>query len=670
MGKVSRARVLVALCLNIFWNIVWLGGSCCSIWGCSSGSDKPSIGHYSDYDSSDAQGKSRPRVLVMRSPASLKTAGWKGKWEFAGCLYVLDRLGVSYRVIGPAELKDYEGGLLILANARNLENSALEESTRFVKRGGKILATYMTSFRREDNTPWQSRDFALSDLLGVTFKRWVGKAPMADALVSGDSRPIWLGRNHAMLVKPHKRSKVLAYWHRPQGEPAIVETQHSIYVGEDLFAPENCAAEDVVQLAAELMERLSPGVTGSRRNVQWPEPEPDFLPLRAVGPVVRIGLNVMGGELLLKASRTVRWREGSGREVVIKSGESGEVGVYSAAGKKLFSSSGWLGFTGVPYLEVYRFRPNGSFRWYAFRGTLLVTTRDGHLICVNKLPLEWYLAGVVPSEVPYYFPKEALKAMAVVARTYTLSHLGRHKEFDLCSTVHCQVYKGLLRESSATSRAVQATRGEVVRYRGRLCDTPFFAVCGGAGASAGDVWLTGSSVPYLRGTVDTVSGKLPTDAKRFIEHPEQCYCETASRFRWEERYSWQQLQSRIENGLEHILGDRYHGLGTLRALEVKARTELGRVKVLRVVGSKSSYDIYGDRIRWLFSGGKVGGVGALNSTFFYVGSFPGGVRIRGGGWGHGVGLCQEGAAGRAAAGWDYQRILRHYYSGTKVVKGW
>lgn len=130
-----------------------------------------------------------------------------------------------------------------------------------------------------------------------------------------------------------------------------------------------------------------------------------------------------------------------------------------------------------------------------YRGKLQIDVQSGYLIAVNVVPLETYVQGVVAGEVPFSWPAEALKAQAVAARSYALSHLVKRKSFDLYSDVRSQVYAGVAGERPSTTEAVKATAGEVLLYAGKVASTLYFSSSGGRTASAADVF--GSAIPYL-----------------------------------------------------------------------------------------------------------------------------------------------------------------------------
>jgi stage II sporulation protein D len=565
-------------------------------------------------------------VGVLYSPATRASQGWRWDWEWSGCKHALDSLGVEYEILSPEDIEGWSGRLLILPNVRNLSSQTVAS---IQAKEVKVLATYMSSYRSESNEPWEGNNFALSEVLGVDFKGWVGGGERAERLRLSDSlggKELPLGRGFSMLVDPKEGARVLASW--PGGEAAIVESTRGIYVGEDLFCPENSDSKPVLQLVGTLLNRLEKNVAGAPQRMTFSEtPEPPATSLSESGRTVRVGLGQLEGETVLRAPESLsvngdsklkfhRWLKGSAVEVI-----------------------------GQPYVEVLRLRENGTYRWSAYRGTLRIT-KDGDL--TNVLDFEEYLAGVVPGEVPSYFPEESLKAMSVVARTYGLSQLGRHQTYDVCDTVHCQVYRGLGKESKSTNLAVAATSGELLTFEGQPVNALFHAVCGGTTAASVEAWPGGADKPYLSSRDDGT------------------YCAHSGRYRWQQEYSQSELTATLRTALEATRGSEYRGLSTLQDMRVEERGPSGRVRVLSIESPELTYQIKGDAIRWLFSGGRISTAG-LQSTLFEVEKKEDGYVIKGGGWGHGVGLCQQGASGRAKAGQSYQQILHHYYPETALL---
>ncbi|HEX8433873.1 MAG TPA: SpoIID/LytB domain-containing protein [Archangium sp.] len=312
---------------------------------------------------------------------------------------------------------------------------------------------------------------------------------------------------------------------------------------------------------------------------------------------------------------------------------------------------------------------NHGFEDRGFRGTLqLSVDRHGTLAVVNVVKLEELLKGLVPSEIYSRAHPEALKAQAVTARGEVLAKVGIKHLADpylLCSEQHCAVYKGRTGEAASTTAAVEATRGEALfAADGRLVDSVYSAMCGGHTEDNDVVW-GGPPNPSLRGRPDLIGPTegLPTPASLSeylrAELPAACRLSTFARsgkYRWEKRFGVEQV-----NALTAPLG-----VGAVHALSLGERGVSGRARTLTVAGERGVTQVRGElNIRRLF--------GMLNSSMALLeeerdaeGHLTG-WRFRGGGWGHGVGMCQTGAIGRAEAGQRYRDILRFYFNGAQVA---
>ncbi|WP_224362336.1 SpoIID/LytB domain-containing protein [Hyalangium versicolor] len=313
---------------------------------------------------------------------------------------------------------------------------------------------------------------------------------------------------------------------------------------------------------------------------------------------------------------------------------------------------------------------NHGFEDRSYRGALQLTVdRFGTLAVVNVVKLEDLLKGLVPSETYARAHMEALKAQAVTARGEVLAKVGTKHLADpylLCSEQHCAVYRGRTGEAPSTTAAVEATRGEALFSKdGRLVDSVYSAVCGGHTENNEVVW-GGPPDPSLRGQPDlleTSAGQpSPQDLESFLaatDLPAACRLSSLAqpnKFRWEKRFTAAQVNAFTES----------LGVGPVQAMTLSERGVSGRARVLTISGEKGATQIRGElNIRKLF--------GMLNSSMAVVeptrdaeGRILAWV-FRGGGWGHGVGMCQTGAIGRAEAGQRYRDILRHYYNGAEVA---
>ena len=293
----------------------------------------------------------------------------------------------------------------------------------------------------------------------------------------------------------------------------------------------------------------------------------------------------------------------------------------------------------------------------SYRGELLVVASGDEVIVVNRLPIEEYLRGVVPLEIGERQAGEraAVEAQAIAARSYAYTHLAPSQRFDVRATVDDQVYGGAAAERPLSDAAVAATAGQVLRYAGRIADTPYHSTCGGMTAEPGEVWTGESGAPYLRRVDDHIPGSR------------RAYCDISPRYDWTREMSGEEIGAGVTRYLRSRGGARE--IGTARTLRIESRTPSGRVGSLAIEGSEGETTLRGNAIRYAL---RVAGGELLNSTYFSIessGSTGGRSRrftLRGHGYGHGIGMCQWGAIGRARAGQDAATILQTYYPGTSV----
>jgi stage II sporulation protein D len=302
-----------------------------------------------------------------------------------------------------------------------------------------------------------------------------------------------------------------------------------------------------------------------------------------------------------------------------------------------------------------------------YRGRLEVTVLDGGFRLVNEVNLEEYLFSVVPSEMMISYPDEALKAQAVIARTYALyraRYVKPHWEdgFDLCDSQHCQVYTGASNEWEKSTRAVEDTRGMVLWADGKVASPFYHANCGGHTQSSSDLAGWGD-YDYLSGVLDAPESvefpDSPAGLERWIKTRPPAYCSSRGpEFRWFRIVPALFLEEKL---------NRYGKIGRLTGLTVAGRSPSGNVRGLVVHGTESTIEIEKEHeIRRLL------GLGPLRSTLFWLETMhadsgePEEFYIYGGGWGHGVGMCQNGAGEMGARGYGFERILSHYYPHSTV----
>jgi stage II sporulation protein D len=218
------------------------------------------------------------------------------------------------------------------------------------------------------------------------------------------------------------------------------------------------------------------------------------------------------------------------------------------------------------------------------------------------------------------------------------------------------VYGGVEVEKPVADAAVEETAGLVLLYAGRVVNAPYHSTCGGSTAEATEVWRT-SGEPFLQRVSDQVPGS------------DRYYCEPSPRFRWTEAYDARGLDALLARYLRDFVSVPRGAIGEPRMIAVETRTPSGRVGALAIDTDRGRYVLRGNDIRYVLRrpGGEI-----LNSTYFSVEPTVGpdghitSLTIAGVGYGHGVGMCQWGAIGRAREGQDYRTILQTYYPGTTV----
>ncbi|MBE4910567.1 SpoIID/LytB domain-containing protein [Bacillus luteolus] len=311
----------------------------------------------------------------------------------------------------------------------------------------------------------------------------------------------------------------------------------------------------------------------------------------------------------------------------------------------------------------------------------------GTLAGINELPMEEYLYGVVPRELPPvpYGEVEAQKSQAVAARTYAMSNLGKRKAdgYDLLPTTSDQVYAGFEAEHPVSNQAVDETKGIVATYEGKLITAVFNSTSGGYSANNEDVWNS-EAVPYLRGVPDAERGKalehVPSlevfknhkNAKSLRAAAEGDYESDWSRYhRW--NFEW------TSEEISNVLSTYYNTeVGKVYEINVLERSNSGRVLEIEFVTEAGNFYEYKDRVRTALKYiNASGNQASLLSTLFFIEPVVDnktkeviGFKTYGGGWGHGVGMSQTGAMGMAVKGYTFDEILKHYYQGIELEKNY
>ena len=382
-------------------------------------------------------------------------------------------------------------------------------------------------------------------------------------------------------------------------------------------------------------------------------------------------------------------------------------GNYTAKGETITGlqtvelAEGGLLWRGQNYREL-RFQPQGDdvsftlrdvtigvgFHWerqehQTFRGTLRLVVEADKVLAINELPVEQYLESVISSEMSATSSPELLKAHAVISRSWLLYQMKKREEsvkskeergffsfvkkedellrwydredhtlFDVCADDHCQRYQGITRASSpAVAEAIKATRGQVLTYDNELCDARFSKCCGGQTEEFQYCWEN-IKKPYLVSVSDPF---CHTNDSRILSQVLNDYDqETPDFYEWRVEYTQEELSELVNRKTKLDLGD----IIDIIPLD---RGKSGRIWRLQLVGTKRSFII----------GKELEIRRALSETHLYSSAFKvkkcdGKFIIKGRGWGHGVGLCQIGAAVMGEKGYDYDDILLYYYRGAEI----
>ena len=341
-----------------------------------------------------------------------------------------------------------------------------------------------------------------------------------------------------------------------------------------------------------------------------------------------------------------------------------------------------------------------------FMGKLkIIREADGQMTAVNIISIEDYLVSVISSEMSPNASLEFLKAAAVISRSWVVGKIidrsktatrmtttppparkeqgteelepslitwqdhEDHTLYDVCADDHCQRYQGVTKATNPNAkRAVEETRGEVLTYQGEVCDCRFSKCCGGRMEEFSTCWQD-KDMPYLQALEDRdpKDGTIlcdtsdPTILSQVLNDYDQ---ETADFYRWTVTYTQEQLSDLLSRKLDH-------NFGQIVELKPLKRGKSGRIYELQIVGTKASLTI----------GKELTIRSALSESHLYSSAFdvemsysptlkdiPATFTLHGKGWGHGVGLCQIGAAVMGAKGYTYREILAHYYPNTVIEK--
>lgn len=363
-----------------------------------------------------------------------------------------------------------------------------------------------------------------------------------------------------------------------------------------------------------------------------------------------------------------------------------------------------------------------NFHWerketQTFLGTLRFVVESDKIVAINELPVEKYLESVISSEMSATSSLELLKAHAVISRSWLLAQMKKRREvaesgnnffsftkkedtlirwydredhtlFDVCADDHCQRYQGITKETSPhVAEAIRQTKGQILMDGEEICDARFSKCCGGITEEFQYCWED-TPKTYLTAVRDIALGvehTLPNltneeEAEKWIRFNPPAFCntqdkkilsevlndydqETVNFYRWKETLSQEKLQQLIADKLKMDLG----AILDMKAVE---RGKSGRISKLQIIGTEKTFTIGKElEIRRMLSDSH------LLSSAFVVDKYdkdeqgvPQRFELIGAGWGHGVGLCQIGAAVMGEQGYHYDAILLHYYQGAEIKK--
>jgi len=302
---------------------------------------------------------------------------------------------------------------------------------------------------------------------------------------------------------------------------------------------------------------------------------------------------------------------------------------------------GGIDIRGEGFSDMFRLIPKGEsvrVNGRAFRGGIILR-KDGSLLsAINEVEVEDYLRGVLPRELSPAWNEDALKAQAVVSRTYIMANLGRFAKqgYDLTSCENSQVYGGLDCEQNTTSEAVRATAGEVLKYRGEIARVYFHADAAGHTESPEFVWGSSEPPPYLKGRREPARNETPYSS-------------------WEYEIGFEELA--------RVLEKNDYKTGRIKRVVARGKTGAGRVKNFMLYSETGKTEIKSGKFRTMLGGRNIKSTKIQNII-----NGRKSVVFKGSGWGHGVGMSQWGAKELAEKGWDYKKILRLYFPGTRIAK--
>ncbi len=512
--------------------------------------------------------------------------------------------------------------------------------------------------------------------------------------------------------------------HRPECYPTPMISPGALDMGGLIITPREEdfrnltgeAAADILREVSMTYEELEPVIARISELEAEPAPEPveqNETP-ENIEPEVKVGImTAQQIEFRLNGPYRLKGETVTGHHIVTldENGLNWNENAYSKLTLRPLSHDSTFTLIGVTIGKQFHWQRKEE---QTFQGTLKLVVEEEKIVAINKLPVEQYLMSVISSEMKATCSPEFLKASAVISRSWLFAQMQRRSEgtahaffqfkrtdtesirwhdqeehtiFDVCADDHCQRYQGVTRATSDSVRmAVKQTRGEILTYEGKVCDARFTKCCGGVSNDYENCWDP-HPYRYLRATRDMAThdgqhANVPDlsseeAARQWLTSNPPSMCnttdsnilstvlndydrETTQFYRWTVEYTQQELRELLEMRTEVQLGD-------ILSLEAAERGRSGHLVKLRIIGSERPFTVVKEfEIRRALSQSHLLSSAFVADALDVVDGVPQRFVLHGAGWGHGVGMCQIGAAVMGTQGFTYNQILEHYYQGAQV----
>ena len=552
----------------------------------------------------------------------------------------------------------------------------------------------------EDNGIWQVADYPAAAFVIRSYQKSVGERlfrRIYDALPPAEDQTepmmniiMWQSDGAVFsVVLPRRKHRPACY--TATGDAQYIISPGAVDMGGLIITPREqdfrrVTPELILDIYRELSltpEQMQEVVERVKTDKVKVKREKSIIPNFKEQPNVSVGI-VSGQkiEFSLNAPYTAKGETIEGRQTV----EFSEAGI-------LWNGNQYRELTFTPAsaeasFSLFDVTIGVNFHWerketQVFLGTLRLVVESDQITAINELPVEKYLASVISSEMKATAGLELLKAHAVISRSWLLAQMRRREEvqehkndffsfikkddelirwydredhtiFDVCADDHCQRYQGITKQTSKNvEQALKATRGQILCYGDDICDARFSKCCGGVTEEFQYCWED-TPKPYLISVEDPFCN---TNDKAVLSQVLNDYdLETNDFYRWTVEYSVDEISALIREKLKD-------DFGTITDLIPLERGKSGRIWKLKIVGTKKTFTIGKElEIRRALSESH------LYSSAFDVEKTEKGFRLNGKGWGHGVGLCQIGAAVMGQQGYKYDAILLHYYRNAEIKR--